>query len=87
MLKTHGAERLAISTSEPSEEAVATRLRLLVLEAIRILQEPDAQLKAKKTQVAASLWKQRQQLAEKGGCAQVPDRPGRDDTKVWHIHY
>ena len=53
------------------------------LHAIELLQEPDAHKKASGTRSVAQLWKQNRLSVATDGCIQAPDRPGRDDTKVW----
>ena len=67
-----------------SPKATSRDKKSLVEEAVRILSEPDARLKAEKTHILAQMWAQKQLPAGQNVQMQVPKRPGRADNRVGH---
>lgn len=61
--------------------------RSLTWQATAILRQPDPQKKAEQTHTVTKLWKQQQLVTGSTDSGPLPDRPGRDDSNVWHSVY
>lgn len=75
--------------AQQSHEAVqADHADSLMGQATAILRQSNPQIKAAQTHRVTKLWEQRQLVAGRTAFGEPPERPGRDDSKVWdHLHH